>query len=122
MQRLLETQGLLLIGKGFLVLPLTLRAERQGTTLHDSYRGCVAVGLAEQTQGVRDALLIVSRLGDLLCLEDGRKHEICLTPVKKVIDGEDLSIQKQEFEAILLRDLACIYQVQRRTEHVEGVT
>jgi hypothetical protein len=80
------------------------------------------VGLAEQTQGGGFALLILSRLGDLLCLEDGRKQKICLTPVKKVIDGENLSIQKQEFEAILLRDLACFCHVQRGTKHVEGVT
>jgi hypothetical protein len=61
--------------------------------------------LAEQTQGVRETLLILSRFGDLLCLEEGRKQEICLTPVKKVIDSEDLAIQKQELEVILLRYL-----------------
>jgi len=42
--------------------------------------------------------------------------------VKKVIDGEDLSIEKQEFEVILLRYLTSFYHVQRDSEHVEGVT
>src|SRR4051794_758322 len=121
-QRLLETQSLLLIGEGVLVLPLTLCAERQGSTLHNGYRGSVAVGLAEQTQGGRSTLQILSRFGDLLCLEEGRKQEICLTSVKKVIDSEDLSIQKQELEVILLRDRTRFSQLQRDTEHVEGVT
>jgi hypothetical protein len=121
-QRFLKTQGLLLIGKGFLIFPLTLRTERQRAALHDCRRGSGAMGLSEQTQGVCDALLILSRLCDLFCLEDGRKHEISFSSVKKVINGEDLSIQKQELEAILLCYLACFYHVQRCAEHMESIT
>jgi hypothetical protein len=80
------------------------------------------VGLAQQTQGVREALPILGRFGDLLCLKDSLKHEICVASMNKMIDGEDLSIQKQEFEAILLRHLAYFSQTQRRIEHQEGVT
>src|SRR6266567_3308513 len=115
-------EGLLLIGEGFLISPLILRAEWQGTTLHDGYRGSVAVGLSEQTRGVRDALLRSRRFGDLFCLEDGRKHEISVSSVKKVIDGEDLSIQKQELEAILSHHFTCFYHLPRRAEQVQGVT
>jgi hypothetical protein len=109
------------IGEGFLVFPLTLCAERQGTTLYDGYRSRIAVCLAEQTQGARETLLILSRFGDLLRLEDDRKQEICVASMEKVIDHEHLSVQKQEFEAICLCYLASFYQMQRRTEHVKGV-
>jgi hypothetical protein len=121
-QRFPETQSLLLIGKGFLIFPLTLRAERQGTTLYYGYCGCIAVSLAEQTQGGRSAKLILSRFGDLLCLEDGRKQKICVASREKVIDVENLSMEEQEFEAVLLSYLASFYQVERRTEHVKGVS
>ena len=105
-QRFQETQSLLLIGEGFLIFPLALCAKWQGTTLHNGYCSGMAVGLTEQTQGVREALLILSRFGDLFCLEDSRKHEICLASEKEVIYDESPSIQKQELEAILLRYLA----------------
>src|SRR5260370_20251317 len=110
------------MSEGRLIFPLHLGAEGQGAPLPDGQRGSVAVGLAEQTQGVCDALLRLRRLGDLFCLEDGRKHEICVTSVNKVIDGEDLSIQKQELEASLRRYLACFYHVHRRMEQAQGVT
>src|SRR3954468_4722317 len=96
-QHFLKCQGLSLIGESFLVFPLTLCTERQGTTLYYGYGGCIAVSLAEQTQGGRSALLILSRFGDLLCLEDGRKQKICVASREQVIDVENLSIEEQEF-------------------------
>jgi hypothetical protein len=67
-------------------------------------------------------LLRLRRFSDLFCLSDGRKHELSVSSVKKVFDGEDLSREKQELEAILLRYLAYFYQVQRRLKQVQGVT
>jgi hypothetical protein len=52
------------------------------------------VSLSEQTQGVCDAMLIMNRFSDLLCIQNGRKQEISVPASEQMIDDEDLSVQK----------------------------
>ena len=116
----LKGQRLLLYGEGFLIA-LLLCAEGQRATREDSHGRRSAMGLAEQTQGIRQTLLVLRRFGNLLCLVEGRKQESRVVPVQQMVNGEDLSRQQQELEAVPWCDLVCFYQVYRRTEHVEGV-
>jgi hypothetical protein len=121
-QGFLETEGMLLVGKGFVIFSLAFRTEWQATTLYDGYRGSVTVGLSQQTQGVGQTLLCPRRFGDLFGLSDDREQEISVASMDEVIDGENLSIEEQELEMILLHYLAGSCHLERGMEQAQGVT
>jgi hypothetical protein len=59
--------------------------------------------LAEQTQGVAEAPLILRRFGNLLGAQKGLNDRLgILATGKEVIDDTHLPIQQQQLEALLL--------------------